>query len=194
MAAKADESQPSIAVNSEESAAEWVDPKSLKPWADNPRKNDGQPVARVIESIKRFGFGAPIVARRANREIIAGHTRWKASLEMKLAQVPARFLDISEREARLLALADNRIPELTEWSETLGTILSGYDLVEVEMAGWSKEDLEKMAGEISDDNDLPDDVPIDQSLAIVVTCTSESEQTELLDEFSRRGLQCRALL
>jgi hypothetical protein len=113
---------------------------------------------------------------------------------MKLAQVPARFLDISEREARLLALADNRIPELTEWSETLGTILSGYDLVEVEMAGWSKEDLEKMAGEISDDNDLPDDVPIDQSLAIVVTCTSESEQTELLDEFSRRGLQCRALL
>lgn len=140
-------------MNSDEAPAEWVDPKSLKPWADNPRKNDGQPVARVIESIKRFGFGAPIVARRESREIIAGHTRCKAALEMKLGRVPVRFLDIPEREARLLALADNRIPELTEWSENLGNILSSYDLQEVEMAGWSQDDLDEMAAALLPNSD-----------------------------------------
>lgn len=136
-------------VQADEAAAEWMAPSALKPWADNPRKNDGEPVARVAESIKRFGFGAPIIARRENREIIAGHTRWKAAQSLKLARVPVRFLDISEREAHLLALADNRLTEMTEWSETLGTVLSQYDLQEVEMAGWTQEDLDAMAAELA---------------------------------------------
>lgn len=38
-------------------AAEWVEVSKLTPWVKNPRKND-ENVARVVESIKRFGFGA----------------------------------------------------------------------------------------------------------------------------------------
>lgn len=144
-------------VQQDEAAAEWVAPSALRPWADNPRKNDGEPVARVAESIKRFGFGAPIVARRESREIIAGHTRWKASQLLKLERVPVRFLDITEREAHLLALADNRLTELTEWSETLGTVLSHYDLQDVEMAGWDQTDLDKMAADLLRGDDVVDD-------------------------------------
>lgn len=63
-----------------ESAAEWVDIDSLKPWKHNPRKD--QPVDDVAKSIEMFGFARPIVARRANREIIAGHTAWKAAKKL----------------------------------------------------------------------------------------------------------------
>ena len=56
-------------------AAEYVPTASLKPWDKNPRKNDGEPVDKVAASIQKFDFGAPILARRANGEIIAGHTR-----------------------------------------------------------------------------------------------------------------------
>jgi ParB-like chromosome segregation protein Spo0J len=47
------------------------------PWVKNPRRND-QAAIDISASIIRFGFGAPIVARREDCEIIAGHTRVKA--------------------------------------------------------------------------------------------------------------------
>jgi len=120
-----------------ELAAEWVKPDTLKPWAKNPRKNDGEPVNKVAESIRRFGFAAPIVARKATREIIAGHTRWKAALKLALESVPVRFIDISEHEAHLLALADNRLGELADWDvPELASVLADYDGVESLVAGW----------------------------------------------------------
>lgn len=58
-------------------AAIWVEASSLKPWARNPRKNEVA-VPDVAASILEFGWGNPILARKANSEVIAGHTRLKA--------------------------------------------------------------------------------------------------------------------
>lgn len=151
-----------------EVAAEWVNPASLKPWAKNPRKNDGEPVAKVADSIRRFGFAAPIVARKATREIIAGHTRWKAATVLKLERVPVRFLDISEREAHLLALADNRLGELAAWdTPELHEILASYDLGDVLMAGWNEKDMRELeraargeGGVVEDDVPKPPKNPV----------------------------------
>jgi DNA modification methylase len=150
-------------------AAEMVAPNSLKPWADNPRKNDGEPVEKVAESIKRFGFAAPIVARRATREIIAGHTRWKAAMKLQLEAVPVRFLDLSERESRLLALADNRLGELAEWdTPDLHALLASYDLGDQMVAGWNEKDMRELervtrSGELPED-EVPEvpDTPVTQ--------------------------------
>lgn len=129
-------------------AAEWADVGSLVPWKENPRKNDGEPVRRVMESIKKFGFSAPIVARRANREVIAGHTRLKAAQALGIDSVPVRFLDISERDAHLLAVADNKLGEYSEWDESVFKVLSEYSLAEAEIAGFTSSDFEAaLAGE-----------------------------------------------
>lgn len=139
-------------------AAEWVKPESLKPWAKNPRKNDGEPVNKVAESIKRFGFAAPIVARRATREIIAGHTRWKAAQLLKLQQVPVRFIDISEREAHLLALADNRLGELADWDDPqLHSILASYDLGDQLLAGWDEKSMRELERAARGEDELVED-------------------------------------
>lgn len=144
-----------------ELAAVWVHPKTLKPWAKNPRKNDGEPVNKVAESIKRFGFAAPIVARTATREIIAGHTRWKAAAKLNLDRVPVRFLDISEREAHLLALADNRLGELAEWDDSvLHEILAGYDVADILMAGWDEKAMRVLERAAKGESEIvEDDVP-----------------------------------
>lgn len=132
-----------------EPAAEWVSTDSLVPWDKNPRLNDGEPTRRVAESIKRFGFASPIVARLADRVIIAGHTRWKAAQSLKLDRVPVRFVDLDPADARLLALADNRYTEMTEWDEpALASLLSDIGIEGAEFAGWSSKDLDKMASEI----------------------------------------------
>lgn len=147
-----------------EAAAEWVGVGVLRPWLKNPRKND-ENAKRVAASIIRFGFGAPIVARRENGELIAGHTRlkaalllparWKAATKKERASwhaeavrlverqdVPVRYMDLDEREAHLLALADNRLNELSPWdAEALKGIASEYELGDMALAGWTGEEL-----------------------------------------------------
>jgi DNA modification methylase len=101
-------------------------------------------VEAVKASIRRFGFGAPIVANARDREIIAGHTRWKAARELGLELVPVRWLDLPRSEAHALALADNRLGELAPWDEAaLGDALreladGGTSL---EGLGWDADDL-----------------------------------------------------
>ncbi len=99
-----------------EPAAVWTATGDLKPWARNPRINDGEPLDGVVESIKKFGFGAPIIATEEG-EIIAGHTRWKAAKKLGLATVPVRFMTLEAAKAHALALADNKLGELAAWDE-----------------------------------------------------------------------------
>ncbi|MEC7552092.1 MAG: DNA methyltransferase, partial [Pseudomonadota bacterium] len=67
--------------------------------------------------IKRFGFGAPIIARKEDGEIIAGHTRLEAAKHLRLKEVPVRYLDLDPVDAHLLALADNKLGEVAEWDD-----------------------------------------------------------------------------
>ena len=132
-----------------EAAAEWVAPEKLKPWVRNPRKND-LAVADVVRSIEQFGFGAPIVARRATGEIIAGHTRLKAALRLKLDRVPVRYLDVSEEDAHRLALADNKLGEIAAWDDLeLGELLDELGVV----PGFEQSDLDRLlaSGDVTED-------------------------------------------
>lgn len=120
----------------------------MRAWPANPRKNDGLPVDKVAESIERFGFAAPIVARRETGEIIAGHTRWKAAQKLGLDRVPVRYLDITEQEAHLLALADNKLGELAQWDDAqLQEILADFSAEDALLAGWDQAELDKLTGE-----------------------------------------------
>ena len=95
-----------------------VDVNSIKPYEQNPRKND-RAVRAVADSIKAYGFNQPIVVDEA-RVIIVGHTRWRAALQLKLAQVPVHVaVGMSAADARAYRLADNKTNELSEWNEEL---------------------------------------------------------------------------
>ena len=125
-----------------EPAAEWVDIEALTPWRDNPRKNE-HAVDAVAESIKRFGFAAPIIAR-TDGEVIAGHTRLKAAQALGLDRVPVRYMDLDPADAKLLALADNKVGELAEWDDDrLSDILNELhaDGVDLDGIGFSLEEL-----------------------------------------------------
>lgn len=156
-----------------EPAAEWVDIKALTPWRDNPRKNE-HAVEAVAESIKRFGFAAPIIAR-TDGEVIAGHTRLKAAQALGLDRVPVRYMDLDPADAKLLALADNKVGELAEWDDDrLSDILNELhaDGVDLDGLGFSLEELgeimalgaeppeEEYETTAPDDVDaIPEDVP-----------------------------------
>ena len=142
-----------------ESAAEWVAVGDLVPWDQNPRVNDAA-VGKVAASIKRFGFGAPIVARRADGMVIAGHTRLKAALKLGMAEVPCMLLDVDDRQADAIAIADNRLGELAEWDgDELGALLRELEADGADMAaiGYDDSELAEVLAGLEPDADLPDD-------------------------------------
>src|SRR3954469_7928491 len=116
-------------------AAVWVAVGDLVPWSGNPKNPTKAEIAGVAASIRKFGFGAPMVARKANREIIAGHTRLLAAKGEGLTEVPVRYLDLSERDAHVLALADNELG--ADWDgEMLKEQLALLDAEERLLAGF----------------------------------------------------------
>jgi len=122
-------------------AATYEPTGSLVPWAKNPRKN-AHAVGPVAESIKRFGFGAPIIARRADRVVIAGHTRLLAAKQLGLATVPVRFVDLDEAQSAALALADNKLGELADWDFSgLTDVLNEMSAEDRLGLGWSDAEM-----------------------------------------------------
>ena len=90
----------------------------LKPYENNPRIND-EAVKYVAESIKEFGFKVPIVVDK-NNIIVAGHTRYKASKQLGLEEVPCIIADdLSPAQIKAFRIADNKVSEYAEWNEDL---------------------------------------------------------------------------
>lgn len=140
----------------------YATPDDLVPWERNPRVNE-HAVDAVARSIERFGFGAPIVARRSDGRILAGHTRWKAARNLGLEKIPVRWMEIDDQEATALTIVDNKIGEIAEWDdEMLAEVMRELDDVgDAEGLGFSEREIDEMLGrnegEIRDEG--PGEVP-----------------------------------
>lgn len=90
----------------------------LKPYENNPRINDDA-VEYVANSIKEFGFKVPIIIDK-NNVIVTGHTRYKASKQLGLKEVPCIIADdLNEKQIKAFRLADNKVSEKSRWDNRL---------------------------------------------------------------------------
>lgn len=87
----------------------------IKPYDRNPRIIPQAAVDAVAKSIQAFGFRQPIVVD-GNGVILAGHTRYRAALQLGLSEVPVVWqTDISAIQAQGYRIADNKTAELSAW-------------------------------------------------------------------------------
>jgi ParB-like chromosome segregation protein Spo0J len=145
------------------SAADYLDPSTLVAWDRNPRHNQ-HAIQQVANSIQRFGFAAPIVARAEDLRVIAGHTRLAAALQLGLKRVPVRLLDITKSEADALALADNRLGELAEWdTKGLADVLA--ELEDASGLGWSDAEISGLLTSLEAPGfpEFDEDIPVEHS-------------------------------
>lgn len=136
-----------------ESIGEYVDIDTLIEWEHNPRINT-EAVSKVARSIERFGFASPVIAREEDNMVIAGHTRIAAARSLGLKTVPVRFMKLNRTEAELLAIADNKLGEISDWNEDmLKDILDALPENDLDDIGFSSEELEMLLEGV--DTELP---------------------------------------
>lgn len=135
-------------------AMEYVPIDSIKPYEKNPRLNK-EAVPILAKSINDFGFLVPIVVDK-DGVIAAGHTRYLASLELGLKEVPViRASGLTKKQIKAYRLADNKVAELAGWD---------FDLLDDELSDLEDDfDMEDygfiMDGfdDVQDDEDLMSD-------------------------------------
>ncbi|MFW2830813.1 ParB/Srx family N-terminal domain-containing protein [Sphingomonas sp. ID0503] len=88
---------------------------SLRPGPNATRKRSRQQIRRIAESIAEFGFVFPITVYD-DGVVASGFGRLDAAKLLNLEEVPAVRLDhLTKEQARLLALADNKLAEGRSW-------------------------------------------------------------------------------
>ena len=141
----------------------------LHPDPLNPRRIAEGELAALCRSIEAFGLVDPILARRHDRRVIAGHQRLIAARRCGLATVPTILIDLSEADARLLNIALNRIGG--EWdADLLARLL--IDLQEttardLTLSGFAEADLQDLLTRFDqrEKRDRPERFDLDEALA-----------------------------
>jgi ParB family chromosome partitioning protein len=113
-----------LAAKEEAFGTEVVPLSVLVPQAQPRRRFEN--LEALAQSIREKGVLQPLLVRPlgdGRYAIVAGERRYRAAKMAGLAEVPVRFLDLSEKEARLLALVENlQREDLNPYEETLGVL------------------------------------------------------------------------
>jgi DNA modification methylase len=143
---------------------EYLPLDQLKPWSANPQIHSPEQVAEIGRSIAGFGMVEPILVRRADMEVIAGHGRLDSLKAAGATEVPVILLDLPKKRAHALALALNKIAEKSPWDkDKLPLIFAELkDLgADVELTGFSAEEITAYANKRDDAADVTEDaVPL----------------------------------
>ena len=162
--------------------------KDIKPYENNPRKNDSA-VDAVANSIEHFGFRVPVVIDK-DGVIVCGHTRYKAAKKLKLDTVPCVIADdLTEEQIKAYRLADNKVSELAEWDiDLLGEELDG--IFDIDMSDFGFDMTEEQETQ-TEREDLSDKVG--ETYEVIIECANEIEQAKVYEKIREEGYTCRVL-
>jgi hypothetical protein len=152
---------------------EMVDIEKVIPHPRNPNKHPEGQIMLLAKIIKAQGFRRPIVMSKRSGFVTVGHARLEAARYIGMSKVPVDW-QVYENEALEYAdmIADNRIAELAErdtdmLKELLGDLEKSGDLSDIELTGFTQDDLARMmegfhfdplddvsGGEAGDDSDI----------------------------------------
>jgi hypothetical protein len=143
-----------------------------------------------------IGWIDTIIVNQRSQNMINGHMRVQIALEDNEPEVPVLYVDLDDNEENMaLATFDNLsamagtdrdlLTDLLEDIETSDPLMKNFlDAMKPGVI----ERAEPIPSMEYGNEDLGDD-----RWLILVTCTSEDEQVELLSKFEMEGLLCRAL-
>jgi DNA modification methylase len=150
---------------------ERVPVDAIRTHPKNPRRGD---VDVIATSIAKNGFYGAVVVQRSTGYILAGNHRFLAAKKAGLTEVPVLFVDVDDKTARRILLADNRTSDIATYDDgalaaLLKELRAEQDLLG---SGYDDSDVDKLLKELGAKTSEPD----------VVDETSAAAEDESVDE------------
>jgi len=160
----------------------------------NPRKISPEEYAALRRSLRFFGFVDPVVWNRRSTNLVGGHQRITAAADEGFTEAPTMIVDLDDASERQLNLALNRITG--DWDDVkLRELLAGLDSEGADLAltGFDEAELAKLLADDSQNEEAEAELGA-LEYRVVVDCTGEHEQADLLAKLEGEGWKCRALI
>lgn len=110
----------------------------------NPRAHNEEQLLRLMASLRTDGQTKPVLARRANKMLIAGHGVHAAARRIGMDRLNVVLLDIDQARADRIMLGDNRQSDLSTADEARVTeLLREIDEADWMATGYSAEEVAK---------------------------------------------------
>src|ERR1019366_9055299 len=138
--------------------------QEIKADPRNARTHSQAQIRQIAESIKAFGFGAPVLVDET-LTLIGGYGRLKAAERLNISEIPAvQLLGLSEAQKRALALADNKIGDNAGWDRALLAIelpdlaeLLIKENLDISVTGFSPVEIDQLHIDFEEDSGDPGD-------------------------------------
>ena len=124
----------------------------------NARENHD--IQGIIQSIEEFGFLDPIEFQKETGKILAGHGRYKASLQMGLKYTPSLPHDLDDKSGDRYNLTNNALTDGSRWNK--GSLIARLEEVGTP-PGFDPDILQKLRAKSQSGSHTTPETLIDQS-------------------------------
>lgn len=132
---------------------EMVPVLELRPNPRNPNKHSEDQIGRLMAALRRDGQTRPLLARKENSMLIAGHGVHTAARRLGWEQIAVIFLDVVQTDADRIMLSDDRLAALSELDHRrVADLLNDIEAGDWLATGYSVEEANKVleSSEIKD--------------------------------------------
>jgi len=106
--------------------------RELLAYPQNPMQHSEEQIGQIAASMREFGWTMPCLVDEKGM-LIAGHGRLRAAQQLGLTEVPVMTATgWTEAQKRAYRIADNQLPRLAEWDETMLRV----ELTDLKMADY----------------------------------------------------------
>ena len=131
----------------------------------NARRHPPEQIRKLAASIKRFGQTRPILARKENRMIVAGHGVTSACARAGLERVKVLLWDVDQETADAYMLGDNRFGELSrDDPDAVKALLRDYGIGDPESIGYDAAQVSEILSDRATDIEVRE-IPVGEITA-----------------------------
>lgn len=173
--------------------AEAVPVDALRFYPGNARIHDDDVLE---ESLRTHGQYKAITVNRRTSEVLAGNGTYHSCMALGWTHVAVSWVDVDDEQARKIVTIDNATSDRARNDESaLAELLQSMDTLDG--SGYGNDELTKMLAGLDKPltfGDAPTDTDYAEAYGVVVECSDERQQAQLLSRLSAEGLTVRAVM
>lgn len=130
-----------------------ADIQTLKPYKKNPKNHNDKDVDLIIKSIKKSGWGDPLLVCPETNEVLSGNGRLMDAKKLGMEQVPVVYApkELTEEQKANLVIASNKLVEVSGYNKNLEGLIEEFGLNSADFGI----DFAKVEKEKEEDGDVP---------------------------------------